>query len=194
MALLLKTESKRQTVLSIASKYNFEEKHALFVEKVALQIFDLLQQRFKLRESDRNLLSHACILHDIGNFINDRSHHKYSKFLVENDEGLDPYNDRKRYFLALIVFNHRKKLHKKTMLLSQNSRDIVLKLSAILRIADALDHTRENLSVISMDCHPSDLIITIDGVMPEKIIDRLNIKKALFCEVFKLDISLKTKK
>lgn len=181
---------RRQKILDLASKYCFEEKHAHFVEEASLQIFDQLKDRFDLKDEDKELLSHAALLHDTGNFISERKHHKYSKFIVENDESLDVYNSSRKLLLSLIVFNHRRELHKKTLLLPKNERSTVLALSAILRIADALDHTREGIRIKNIDVDESKMVVSIEGVLPERVQNKLNIKKSLFSDVFDLDVHL----
>lgn len=190
MILVNKSENMRQAIIAVASKYKFEEKHALFVEKASLQIFNLLNERFYFRASDKLLLSHAALLHDIGSYINDREHHTHSKYLVLHDKGLDLYNEKKRYLLSLIVYNHRKKLHSKIPFLPKDSKSTVLMLSSILRVADALDTTRENITIKGMECTENGLVISVEAIHFEQLENKLKAKKALFCDIFDMDVVL----
>ena len=184
-------KSPRRIILSLALKYNYEKRHALMVEATALKLFDFLRTRSDLGDRDRSLLSHAALLHDIGNFISDKSHHAHSKYLIEKDKSLSSYDAGSRHLLSLIAYNHRKKLHKDTLLLPLGEKEVVLKLSAILRVADALDSSRDGLPVRQIEETAAGLFISLDGPPPEILIARLLKKKSLFCDVFGMDVQIK---
>jgi exopolyphosphatase / guanosine-5'-triphosphate,3'-diphosphate pyrophosphatase len=190
---VLTPEEKKQRciILQLASKYSYDEKHATFVEKAALKIFDSLKHIHKLGHEERLLLSHSALLHDIGNFINDRKHNKYTKYIIDNDEKMDDYSQKSRDLISFIAYNHRKKPHKDTYDFPKEERAIVLKLSSILRVADALEYSEEEVIIKSIHTENFQMQITIEGVPPERISKRIEEKKDLFNEVFKLDVVLK---
>ena len=190
MLTLISEDKLRSIVLDTAIKYNYEREHSAFVENTALQIFDMLKHVHKLNSSDRVLLSHASILHDIGTIISKRKHNKYSKYLIDHSETMSKYPEAERHLLSLIVYNHRKKIHKETLLLSKKERDNVLKLSAILRVADALGYTRQ-ATITDIDFNGSAMEFTIDGTLPERINFKLEKKKELFVEIFDINVLLR---
>ncbi|MCX7749812.1 MAG: HD domain-containing protein [Clostridia bacterium] len=185
-----KEKSQEQNILSLALKYRYEERHAQFVRTCALKIFDALESIHKLGAKERLILEHAALLHDIGSFVSGRKHHKHTKFLIENDELLEKYPRKSKEMLSLITFSHRKKEHPDIYLLSKREREAVRKLSAILRAADALDYTREEVAIKGVRVIESILEIQIEGVKPEALDDRLARKKQLFREIFNMDIKL----
>lgn len=139
------------------------------------------------------LLSHASLLHDIGAFINVKKHNKHTKYLIEKDDMLYDYPEKDKRLLSLIAYNHRKKIHRKTTVLPKRERDITLKLSSILRVADSIagnsDSGRE-VVIKSIHTENNEVRITVEGILPERLNDRLNAKKDLFNEVFRLDVIL----
>ncbi len=152
------------SAVSLARRYYFDEKHARHVTKLALQLFDGLQQEFQLKPESRLLLEVAGILHDIGTYISAGGHHKHGQYLIEHSEvfGLTREDI---LIISNIVRYHRKKAPNPGNLsyqrLPRRERLRVLKLASILRIADALDrgHTGR-IKTISLERDEGRLIIT----------------------------------
>ncbi len=183
-------KKQRQLILCLASKYKYNEKHAVFVEKASLKLFDSLKNIHNLSYSDSVLLSHASLLHDIGSFINEKGHNKHTKYIIEKDEALNDYPEAEKKLLALIACNHRKKIHKDTLKLQKNERHTVLKLSALLRIADSLYYNNDEVIIKNIEAESASVKISIEGVLPERLNKKFLEKKDLFVDVFGLDISL----
>jgi exopolyphosphatase/guanosine-5'-triphosphate,3'-diphosphate pyrophosphatase len=126
----------------LGRKYSFDEKHAETVSRFALDIFNSTADLHGLGHQHRLLLEIAALLHDIGQFVNVNGHHKHSYYLIMASPmvGL-PSSDRE--LVANIARYHRKALpslqHANYQRLSTRDRVIVSKLSAVLRMADALD-------------------------------------------------------
>lgn len=177
-------------VEDLACKYGCCDRHASFVRTAAEVLFDALLPLHMLGPEEKSLLSHAAQLHDIGNFVNKKKHHCHAKYIIEHDTLLQHYPEKQRHLLALLVYNHRKKLHDKTYLLSDKEKNIVLKLSAILRVADALDTSREEISLASVHLLKNRLVIQLEHVLLGKLAPRMQKKKILFVEEFGLDIEL----
>ncbi|MEI7851713.1 MAG: hypothetical protein WCH86_07760, partial [Kiritimatiellales bacterium] len=80
--------------------------------------------------------------HDIGTFINNRSHHKHSQYLIENSD-IFGLSKQDLNIVALTARYHRSALPRPThtayTALTRANRLRVSKLAAILRVADALD-------------------------------------------------------
>lgn len=129
--------------LSIGRRYRFEESHALHVRDLALSLFDQLAWLHELGEAHRRQLRVAALLHDIGQFVSERKHHKHSWYLISNSEMPGLSEDETR-IVALIARYHRRSEprddHEGFRDLSQDDRQAVRKLAGILRVADALDH------------------------------------------------------
>jgi exopolyphosphatase/guanosine-5'-triphosphate,3'-diphosphate pyrophosphatase len=137
----------RQVIRSaweIARKYKCDEAHARHVTSLAGELFSSLAEEHQCGPWHKLLLTVAGILHDIGIFINPRSHHKHSMYLVQNSE-LFGLSRRDILLVALITRYHRratpKALHQEYAGLDREARLAVAKLAAILRVADALDRS-----------------------------------------------------
>jgi exopolyphosphatase / guanosine-5'-triphosphate,3'-diphosphate pyrophosphatase len=180
----------RRTILKLGLKYQYNQKHAAFVEKASLKLFDALIEQHGFGEEEKLLLSHASLLHDIGSFISEKKHNRHTKYIIESDKLLDTYPEDKRLILALIAFNHRKKINKQTMLLQKKDRDIAIKLSAILRVADSLDFSNEKIEIKDISIQDSEVKISFKGVIPEKPAEKLILKKDLFIDVFNLNVTI----
>jgi exopolyphosphatase / guanosine-5'-triphosphate,3'-diphosphate pyrophosphatase len=150
------TSVRQRSVLRIANKYHVNLEHSDRVAVFALSIFD--QTRGKLHywgAEERQLLWAAAILHNCGHYISHSSHHKHSYYLIRNSELLG-YNETEIEIIANLARYHRKSPPKKKHdnyrnIASKNSRQIVNKLSAILRLAVALDR-RQIGAIVRVQC------------------------------------------
>lgn len=123
-------------------KYHGDQKHTECVRQVSLKIYDQLKDEVALPEHSRILLETAAILHDIGVFIRYDNHNIHSSYIIKNSEifGLSR-ND-------LTIISQIAKYHRGSampqdeesfQMLPRQDRMTILKLTSILRIADALD-------------------------------------------------------
>lgn len=136
--------------LALGRRYQFDEAHARHVARLALSLFDQLEELHGLDETDRRLLLVASVLHDIGQFISYRRHHKHSLYLIYNSD-LPNVSADELPLVALVARYHRRAEPKDSHYLfgdlDADARRRVGRLGAILRVADSLD--REHLQRIS---------------------------------------------
>jgi exopolyphosphatase/guanosine-5'-triphosphate,3'-diphosphate pyrophosphatase len=132
------------SVHEIGRRYHLDEAHAERVTENALRLFHALQDEHRLGDHYEVLLTVAARLHDIGMFIGSSSHHKHSKYIIENSD-LFGLGEKDIRLVALIARYHRRALprrsHSEYNALGREDRLVVNKLAAILRVADALDRT-----------------------------------------------------
>ncbi|KOP23432.1 exopolyphosphatase [Hapalosiphon sp. MRB220] len=135
---------RERSVLKTGKKYHVNLEYSERVAVFALSIFDQTQGILHNWENEqRQLLWAAAILHNCGHFVNHDSHHKHSYYLIRNGELLG-YTETEMEIIANIARYHRKSSPKKKHenfrnLLHKEHRQIVSQLSAILRLAVALD-------------------------------------------------------
>ncbi len=135
---------RQRSVLKQADKYDINLQHSDRVALFALSLFD--QTQGKLHQwgaAERQLLWAAALLHNCGHYISHSSHHKHSYYLIRNGELLG-YTETEIEIIANLARYHRKSPPKKKHdyyrnLVSKQDRQIVNQLSALLRIAVALD-------------------------------------------------------
>ncbi|KZL49753.1 exopolyphosphatase [Nodularia spumigena CENA596] len=151
---------RQRSVLKQADKYHINLEHSDRVALFALSLFD--QTQGKLHNwgvNERQLLWAAAILHNCGHYISHSSHHKHSYYLVRNSELLG-YTETEIEIIANLARYHRKSQPKKKHenyrnLLSKQHRQIVSQLSAILRLAVALDRRQIGaISCVQCEYHP----------------------------------------
>jgi exopolyphosphatase/guanosine-5'-triphosphate,3'-diphosphate pyrophosphatase len=149
---------RQRGVLKIAQKYNVDLEHGERVAAFALSLFD---QTYKILHDwgpeDRELLWAAAILHNCGLYISHSAHHKHSYYLIRFGELLG-YNETEIELIANLARYHRKSLPKKKhepyKLLPKKYRQRIDQLSALLRLAVALDRRQIGaVAQISCQCH-----------------------------------------
>src|SRR5207248_7245606 len=89
------------------------------------------------------LLEVAALLHDVGEVVNQRGHHKHSEYMIRwgRIPGLD---DTTREMVALMARCHRKDAARAKQLINHSTlgkedRAQLRKMTALLRLADGLD-------------------------------------------------------
>ena len=143
---------RERSVLKTAKKYQTNLEHSERVTAFAVNIFDQTKGQLHYWNADqRQLLWAAAILHNCGHYVSHSAHHKHSYYLIRNGELLG-YNETEIEIIANIARYHRKSPPKKKHdsyrnLLHKEHRQMVNQLSAILRLAVALD--RRQIGAIS---------------------------------------------
>lgn len=140
------TEAYRKQILrsafDLGKKYRWDEEHETRVAGLCRVLYDALQEEHRLPARYADLLHIAALLHEIGLFVSNRSHHKHSMYLILNSE-LFGLGRRDRMTVALVARYHRQAepqpRHSGYGSLENEDRIAVTKLAAILRVADALD-------------------------------------------------------
>jgi exopolyphosphatase / guanosine-5'-triphosphate,3'-diphosphate pyrophosphatase len=150
---------------AIAEKYHVDLDHARSVADVAVRLFDLFQPDHGLAPRQRLLLRVAALVHEVGGFVSNRSHHKHSEYLIANSE-IFGLNRQEIAMVSLIARYHRRNSprasHVSYMALPRESRIIVNKLAALLRVADALIRGHRRLqSEIRFQRQGDDLIVSM---------------------------------
>ncbi|HVN32806.1 MAG TPA: Ppx/GppA phosphatase family protein [Thermoanaerobaculaceae bacterium] len=134
--------------VALGRHYAFDEAHSVHVARLAVSLFDQLESLHGLGETERRILLSAAVLHDIGQFVSFKRHHKHSFYLVANSE-LPGLSEREMLLVANVARYHRKgepsASHEGLVDLDADERALVGKLASILRLADALDREHQQL-------------------------------------------------
>jgi exopolyphosphatase / guanosine-5'-triphosphate,3'-diphosphate pyrophosphatase len=136
-------EDKRlRDVFAVGRYFGYEENHALQIAGLAEKIFDALAPAYKLKRHWRTLLSAAALLHEVGYHISHETYHKHSLYLIKHSE-MTGFSETEKLIIANVARYHKgsmpKEKHADFMALSEKDREIVFRLGAILRLADALN-------------------------------------------------------
>jgi exopolyphosphatase/guanosine-5'-triphosphate,3'-diphosphate pyrophosphatase len=179
--------------VALGRRFRFEEAHGLQVARLSELLFDSLVDVCDLDAKDREILVAAAILHDVGQRIAYKRHHKHSYYLISESEipGLDLDEVE---IVANVARYHRRAdptvKHPPYEALTEEDRERVTRLSSILRIADALDREHvQNVSDITVEIDDERIVIELEGEgdfeLERWAIER---KKALFEKTFDLEI------
>lgn len=128
----------------LARTCGYEAVHTNHVTWMALKLFDELQPLHQLNNTQRFYLECAGILHDIGWLEGWKGHHKTSLRIILRTPLL-PVEHQERLIIGSIARYHTRAMpglhHDHFASLNRADRWIVMVLSALLRLADALDRT-----------------------------------------------------
>jgi exopolyphosphatase/guanosine-5'-triphosphate,3'-diphosphate pyrophosphatase len=183
------------SALQLGRKYLFDEQHSTTTAKFAVQLFDVTRSLHNLNNEHRLMLEVAALLHDIGQFVNMLDHHKHSQYLLMANPVIG-LSESQIAIVANVARYHRKSYpkpqHEAYSALSSKDRVVVSKLSAILRLADALDNEHASkVSDFTVEYKKPRLIMKLKGE-GDMLLEKwaLARKSALFEEVFNVKFSI----
>jgi exopolyphosphatase/guanosine-5'-triphosphate,3'-diphosphate pyrophosphatase len=189
------TRSIIRSATTVGRKYRYDPRHAAHVAHLATRLFDELQVEHGLRPRYRLLLHLAGLLHEIGRFVSNRAHHKHSQYLIANTELFGVRRDELRTVAHVARYHRRsppRPTHVDYMSLPRESRIIVNKLAAILRVADALDRGQaQQIRDFRIERRPDELVIYVSGLSDLGLERRALAAKAdLFEDTYGLTVRL----
>jgi exopolyphosphatase/guanosine-5'-triphosphate,3'-diphosphate pyrophosphatase len=130
------------SALRLGEKYQFDAEHAKIVARHAASLFDQSHALHNLEEESKLLLEVAALLHDIGHFINTTDHNKHGYYIMKASP-LVGLSEAQQNVAANIIQYHRKSTPSfqddNFRNLPAKDRIVVTELSALIRLADALD-------------------------------------------------------
>jgi len=151
---------------NVAKRYKTSRKHIEFVEKAALDIFDASAKLSGMKERDRLLLRLSAILHEVGKFVHAKDHNnaayaliRYTDLIGLDSDELDIIAFVVRLYPSSNPYDDYEYSHLPTA-----KKVMVSKLTAMLRIADALDAShREKVKKMTVTLQPDKLHISCEA-------------------------------
>jgi exopolyphosphatase/guanosine-5'-triphosphate,3'-diphosphate pyrophosphatase len=177
----------------VGRRYQWDEAHAERVAHFATSLFDDLSALHRCGRRDRLLLAAAALLHDVGDFVRYDAHHKHSQYIIQYSDIMGLRTDE-RTIVANIARYHRKSApsveHASFAALDKAARAQVRALSAILRIADALDREhRGKVRGVRAALRKGQVLLHIDGESGRALEEWTVLAKAVpFRSVFEREI------
>ena len=182
----------------MGKRYRLDKKHAERVRAFALEIFGQTRHLHGLSDRERLLLEVSAILYEVGKHIHVTNYHVRSFHIIDTTEILGLTRTEQEIIANVARFCGESSILSNRFFhyMSEQKRNVVAKLAAILRLADALEASRKqkitNLKVISegesliLSCeHQSD--ISYECWEADN-------RKDLFVEVYGVSPVLKPKK
>ncbi|MEZ4358774.1 MAG: HD domain-containing protein [Kofleriaceae bacterium] len=179
---------------SFAQRAHHDTTHGEQVRRLAASMFRQLRDLHQLGERHGLLLEVAALLHDIGEVVNPRGHHKHSEYMIRWGR-LPGLAEHERELVALAARCHRKPLNdvKKIIgdcALPKEQRAQLRRVVALLRLADGLD-TEHRQRVSQVVCTRMGDAVILDLIVrdgPSRD-DALLLRKAdLFREEFSVEV------
>ncbi|WP_461225674.1 Ppx/GppA phosphatase family protein [Lacticaseibacillus suihuaensis] len=181
---------------NLSERYQVDIKHRDSTVTFALQLFDRLRRLHGLVRRERLLLQIAATVNDIGSYVDTHKHYEHSDYIIQASElmGLTAAEQR---MVATIARYHSSDTPQTDLSdlreLNSRRRLVIAKLSALLRVADSLDASRQQkIQKIRVSVQPTRVLLSAtanDDVALEKW--TLRRKGQFFAAVFGLPIELK---
>jgi len=149
---------RRDSLLRMTDAFEEDRSHVQHATDLALRLFDELAELHGLRLGDRELLEAGGLLHNVGVFVSHAAHHHHSEYIIRNSDRLVGYTEREIEVISQVARYHRrsapKRSHARFMALRKTDQFRVRWLAGMLRVAIALDRTRQAIV--------DDVVVTID--------------------------------
>ena len=185
---------------NIAKRYMSSKSHVRAVLKVAETIFDSMRRVHGMGPRERLLLQIAVILHDCGKYISMSEVAKCSYEIIMSTEIIGLSHAEREMIANIVRFNNEPfKYYGEADSKSTIDRDtymIIGKLTAILRVANALDRShKQKAENIKVQLQDKELVLVIDTQENLLLEEGLLTQKAdFFEEMFNIRPVLRRKK
>lgn len=185
--------------LNISKRFMGSKKQSETLEKITTTIFDSMKKIHGLGKRERLYLQIAAILHDCGKFVSLVNIGETSYNIIMATEMIGLSHIEREIVANVVRFNHSEFLYYNqlgTTGLDKESYLKVAKLTAILRLANGLDHShKQKLKGLKAHLQENELILQVetqeDITLEACFFDK---KTELFTEVFSMTPILKQKK
>ena len=131
-----------QLVREFADRCRTDRRHVEQVRHLALSLFDQIGEAIGCTPEERHILEAAGLLHDVGQLVSYKSHHRHSYQLIMHADRIG-LGARERGLVALVSRYHRRRGPKSSDPvfggLSAEDQALVRRTAGLLRIADGLD-------------------------------------------------------
>ena len=161
-----------EEVMALMQALEKEQHHVQHVARLAVHLFDELEDLHGMGDADRLVLESAALLHDIGWSVapDGRGHHRESARLIR-EHSWENFTAPTVNVIAQVARYHRKSLpdleHEDFAALAPREREQVQLLAGVLRIADALDRGHvQAVEYLSAEILPGRVMIHLSGRQP----------------------------
>jgi len=183
------------SAVNLGKKYHFDEPHCLHVAKLCMTLFDAMKLEHGMNRRQRMMLEIAAAVHEIGMFIHAGSHNLHGQYIIANSE-IFGLQREELDIIGNVIRYHRGKAPSSADIeyisLQREDRILVLKMAAILRVADALDRTHsQHIDQITVEKENETVVLRTEGNW-DLSLERLGLDKkgGLFQDVFGYKIEI----
>ena len=186
---------------NIARRYHTNRSHTQMMEKAALTLFDKTKSVHGLGKRERLLLQISVLLHDCGKYINMAQSSECSYNIIMATEIIGLSHMEREIVANIVRFNSGDVMDFEELasgsLLERAEYMTIMKLTAILRLANALDRSHKqkikDIRVTVKDDHTMQILAdTAEDLTLEQVL--FQEKSELFEEVYSIRPILKARK
>lgn len=186
---------------NIAKRYHTNRNHIHVMEQLALTIYDKMKPVHGLGKRERLLLQIAVLLHDCGKYINMAQSSECSYNIIMATEIIGLSHEEREMVANIVRFNSGSILSFEELAgnstLERSEYMTIAKLTAILRVANALDRSHKqkikDIRVNLKDNHTMQILVdTAEDLTLEHAL--FNEKAEFFQEVYSIRPILKAKR
>jgi exopolyphosphatase/guanosine-5'-triphosphate,3'-diphosphate pyrophosphatase len=135
---------RRESVLSLCRRYQWNETHSAKVARLSGELFDGTAALHDLSPGDRELLEFGALLHDVGEHVSKDGHERHTAYLIENGR-LRGFSPEEIDVLTCLGRFHKRGSPKGSFDAFARMKDSrqrkVMQMVALLQIADGLDRS-----------------------------------------------------
>lgn len=180
---------------ALCQQYQVDMAHARHVGSLAAQIFDATQTVHRLPPNMRPLLEAAALVHNIAYEIDPPNHHLRGRDILLSTP-IRGFSEDERRILACTTSFHRKKVNPEAepvyMALPEDLRRDALALSAILRVADGLDHSQTQSTLIdALHLNADEVEVVVSGAHAAEDAAQAQKKADLWAKVFPVTVRVR---
>jgi len=155
---------RNQTAKNLALRFHADIDHAQRIEGTACGFPQQLKRSWSLQSPEaERLLRWACELHEIGYDISASEYHKHGGYIIENSD-LAGFSQQEQRRLAHLVVAQKGKLYDRIFeKLRPEGRQLILKLTVLLRLAIIFHRSRVavELPFIDLSIRGTELVIEL---------------------------------
>lgn len=160
-------KEQRRIVEAMARRFGVDVPHARKTAELAGTLFAELRPLHGLPMAAGKLLEAAAYLSNIGHYVSGMGHHKHSYYIVSNAD-LPAFTGEERELIAQLCRFHRKSMpatrHAFFQALPVATQQTILRLTPLLRMADALDRSHDQrVESLHVELQPGQVQITLSS-------------------------------
>ena len=188
-------ERPETTVEELCQHYEVDMAHARHVADLALALFDVTAEVHGLPSERRDLLETAAILHNVGFAFYPEKHHTAGRDIILKHR-LVELEEVEQQMVACTTAFHRKRFKPKRfdkepsfLALPDDVRDETLALAALLRLADGLDYSQSQTTLLG-EAQPSlqAIVLPVLGPFAGEDATRARQKADLWRHLFEVEL------
>ncbi|MDY6876196.1 MAG: CHAD domain-containing protein [Chloroflexota bacterium] len=183
------------TVDELCQHYEVDMAHARHVADLALALFDVTAEVHGLPSNRRDLLETAAILHNVGFAFYPEKHHTAGRDIIL-EHRLVELGEVEQQMVACTTAFHRKRFKPRRidkepsfLALPDEARDETLALAALLRLADGLDYSQSQTTLLGeAQSSLQAIVLPVLGPFSEEDATRARRKADLWHHLFEVEL------